>query len=225
MNEAISSPLVNSLVAVVALSGALVLIGLLAFNGQRVMLARRLNPSVRYRIPDRRTELSHALAALRERLFASRMHRVSLRQLAELGDCLLLLERLFQSGDSVIGALEWLGARTNGVLGQRIRLLVGRVEAGAAIAKELSSWQAEARSRQEQEMAAKLLAAVQQGSDIVAVIRGLRESVDGHIRAKRIANLGRSETRMLVPLVFLVLPITVLFAVYPSLSLLNASLG
>jgi tight adherence protein C len=32
---------------------------------------------------------------------------------------------------------------------------------------------------------------------------------------------GQNETRMLVPLIFLILPVTVLFAVYPSLQVLS----
>jgi hypothetical protein len=45
--------------------------------------------------------------------------------------------------------------------------------------------------------------------------------VDSAIRAKQLSNFSGTETRMLIPLVFLVLPITVLFAVFPSMTLLN----
>jgi tight adherence protein C len=46
-------------------------------------------------------------------------------------------------------------------------------------------------------------------------------SVREEIKSRLLKQAGRNETRMLIPLVFLILPITVLFAIYPSLELLN----
>jgi tight adherence protein C len=46
-------------------------------------------------------------------------------------------------------------------------------------------------------------------------------SVRAEIKSRLLKQVGRNETRMLIPLVFLILPITVLFAIYPSLELLN----
>ena len=41
------------------------------------------------------------------------------------------------------------------------------------------------------------------------------------IKNRLLEQAGKNETRMLIPLVFLILPVTVLFAIYPSLELLN----
>jgi tight adherence protein C len=46
-------------------------------------------------------------------------------------------------------------------------------------------------------------------------------SVRDEIKSRLLRQAGRNETRMLIPLVFLILPVTVLFAIYPSLELLN----
>jgi tight adherence protein C len=46
-------------------------------------------------------------------------------------------------------------------------------------------------------------------------------SVREEIKSRLLRQAGRNETRMLIPLVFLILPATVLFAIYPSLELLN----
>ncbi|MEY4741635.1 MAG: hypothetical protein RL672_385 [Actinomycetota bacterium] len=215
----------DDILAVSVLLAAATMLTVASLGGTSASLAQRLKPELRYRLADGKS----GRAAVIERLLAAvrkpRLRSAGLKNLAELGDCLLLLERLLISGDSAFTAIEWMGQRTRGDLGRRFRLIHQRVQAGAALSAELLLWQSQAQSLQEQELASKLLAAVQQGSDVVAVIRGLRESVDGHIRARQLAALGKSETRMLVPLVFLVLPITVLFAVFPSLSLLNASLG
>jgi tight adherence protein C len=49
----------------------------------------------------------------------------------------------------------------------------------------------------------------------------LSASARAEIRNMLLRQAGKNETRMLIPLVFLILPITVLFAIYPSLELLN----
>ncbi len=46
-------------------------------------------------------------------------------------------------------------------------------------------------------------------------------SVRDEIKSRLLRQAGRNETRMLIPLVFLILPVTVWFAIYPSLELLN----
>jgi tight adherence protein C len=53
------------------------------------------------------------------------------------------------------------------------------------------------------------------------MIREQAASARSEIRNELLTQAGRNETRMLIPLVFLILPITVLFAIYPSLQLLN----
>jgi tight adherence protein C len=96
-----------------------------------------------------------------------------------------------------------------------------RIGSGGSLVQELKAWQVSASSRELQEFLAKLIASTTQGSDVISVLRGLRRSVDSAIRAKQLSNFSGTETRMLIPLVFLVLPITVLFAVFPSMTLLN----
>jgi tight adherence protein C len=49
----------------------------------------------------------------------------------------------------------------------------------------------------------------------------LGDSARAEIKNRLLRQAGKNETGMLVPLVFLILPITVLFAIYPSLELLN----
>jgi tight adherence protein C len=53
------------------------------------------------------------------------------------------------------------------------------------------------------------------------MLSSLAESARADQRNDLLKQVGRNETKMLIPLVFLILPVTVLFAVYPSLQLLN----
>jgi tight adherence protein C len=53
------------------------------------------------------------------------------------------------------------------------------------------------------------------------MLTSLAESTRAELRNAQLKQAGRNETRMLIPLVFLILPVTVLFAIYPSIQLIS----
>ena len=59
------------------------------------------------------------------------------------------------------------------------------------------------------------------GTALAKMLEDQSQSVRAEIKNQLLRQAGKNETRMLVPLVFLILPVTVLFAIYPSLKLLN----
>jgi tight adherence protein C len=59
------------------------------------------------------------------------------------------------------------------------------------------------------------------GTPLAKMLEDQASSARSEIRNQLLRQAGRNETRMLVPLVFLILPVIVLFAIYPSLKLLN----
>jgi tight adherence protein C len=75
--------------------------------------------------------------------------------------------------------------------------------------------------RQVSEFTSKLILSLKRGNPLAEMIREQAASARSEIRNELLKQAGRNETRMLIPLVFLILPITVLFAIYPSLQLLN----
>jgi tight adherence protein C len=67
----------------------------------------------------------------------------------------------------------------------------------------------------------KVSLALERGTPLAQMLSEQGVSVREEIKSRLLKQAGRNETRMLIPLVFLILPITVLFAIYPSLELLN----
>jgi tight adherence protein C len=213
---------------ILLISGAAILAVALTQASEHSRLTSRLAVQLTYRVN------SEPWAMRVWRKFRSEVKRAttstkaaSLDELVEFADVLVLVERLLIAGDSVSGSIAWLSSRVgatarkeHGLLSQ-FGVVATRVAAGASLNSELMAWQEHTRTPQLREMIAKFVATNRQGVDLVAVIRGLQGTVDSAIRAKQLANFSNSETKMLVPLVFLVLPITVLFAVFPSLTLLN----
>ncbi|MSZ17755.1 MAG: hypothetical protein F2613_02295, partial [Actinobacteria bacterium] len=67
----------------------------------------------------------------------------------------------------------------------------------------------------------KVSLALERGTPLAQMLTEQGVSVREEIKSRLLKQAGKNETRMLIPLVFLILPITVLFAIYPSLELLN----
>jgi tight adherence protein C len=71
----------------------------------------------------------------------------------------------------------------------------------------------------------QVIAALEHGAPLSAVLHA--QAGDAREDAKRvlIEQAGRKEILMLLPLVFLILPLSVLFAIYPGLFILRLGIG
>jgi tight adherence protein C len=67
--------------------------------------------------------------------------------------------------------------------------------------------------------------AVERGSPLVEVVNRQVEEVRNQERARLLEAAGKAEIAMMVPVVFLILPISVLFALWPSYYSLGGGLG
>ena len=69
-----------------------------------------------------------------------------------------------------------------------------------------------------------LVVAIQRGTPLGEVLRAQAADAREAARQSLIEQGGKKEISMMVPVVFLVLPVTVLFAVYPGASMLRLSI-
>ena len=69
-----------------------------------------------------------------------------------------------------------------------------------------------------------LIVAIERGTPLAEVLRAQAADVREAGKRRPLEAGGRKEIAMMVPVVFLVLPVTVLFALYPGLSLLRFSM-
>jgi tight adherence protein C len=107
------------------------------------------------------------------------------------------------------------------VLAESLKTLILSLELGADLEMELTRLSKRLPHRQIVEFTSKLSNALRRGTPLAEMLRSLADSVRADQRNELLKQVGRNETRMLIPLVFLILPVTVLFAIYPSLQLLN----
>ena len=70
-----------------------------------------------------------------------------------------------------------------------------------------------------------LTIAVERGSPLVDVVNRQVEEVRNQERSRLLESAGKAEIAMMIPVVFLILPVSVLFALWPSYFALGRSVG
>lgn len=140
-----------------------------------------------------------------------------------LPDVTELIGLLLAAGLPVSVALPWLAPRIRGELGEIFQTLVMNVDLGADIIGELEALE-HLGDTGLSELAEKLKLTIERGAGVSDQVFELAGSLRQALYRELLQKAGSNETKMLIPTVFLILPVTVLFALYPSLSVLQQSL-
>ena len=166
--------------------------------------------------------LSRRLSTIKESLRVRLVSRKRLQMaVSELPEIIELMAVSLSAGDGIYGALTRVVPRANGVLADSLRTMLASLELGGELDIELERLAKRLPHRQIVEFTSKVSIALRRGTPLWQMLSSLAESARADQRNDLLKQVGRNETKMLIPLVFLILPVTVLFAVYPSLQLLN----
>jgi tight adherence protein C len=146
--------------------------------------------------------------------------RVRRRQAAVLAEFPVVAELLalaVTAGEGPVGALDRVCRLTGGALTADLGAVLARVRAGAPLAAALE----ELRDRAGVPVLARfvdgMLVALERGTPLADVLRAQAADVREAGRRALLETGGRREIAMLAPVVFAILPTTVLFALYPGL--------
>jgi tight adherence protein C len=150
-----------------------------------------------------------------------RLSKKNSRVLYELPDFINLLSAGVAAGESLHSSLSIVTSRASGLVAQEFQIAMKALELGSTLDKELQSISSRLPQVQLVEFCNKLLISLKRGTSLSHVLTEQAQSIRSEIQIQRIKQAGKNETRMMVPLVFLILPVTVLFAIFPSLSLMN----
>lgn len=143
------------------------------------------------------------------------------RALFELPEIIDLLTVCLRAGDGIYRSFATVIPRCEGELASEISKVLRAVEFGAAFGVEIKQVSEALPHPQVSEFVSKVSLALERGTPLAQMLSEQGISVRDEIKNRLLRQAGKNETRMLVPLVFLILPVTVLFAIYPSLELLN----
>lgn len=141
--------------------------------------------------------------------------------LFQVPDFLDLFSVALSSGESVHSALSRVVPRMSGVVAREFERLLLALELGSDFETELTQMSIRNANNPLSEVANRLLLAIRRGSPIALLLSNQATFVRNDLHNQMLKQSGRNETRMLIPLVFLILPVTILFAIFPSLEMLG----
>ena len=133
-----------------------------------------------------------------------------------------LLALAVVAGESPIDALERVCRLTGGELAHDLDRALARARAGTPATKALAALAEQTRMEAFARFLQGLVVAIERGTPLADVLRA--QAVDVREVSKRalLEAGGRKEISMMVPVVFLILPVTVLFALFPGLVTLTS---
>ena len=190
-----------------------------ALQGSNTALAVRVTAVATASLPVRRKVPE--LAKLLINQFRSDSSAKLERALFELPELIDLIAVSLRAGDGVYRSFATVIPRCDGEIAREFSKALKAVEYGAAFGTEIKRVAEALPHPQVSEFVAKVCTSLERGTPLAQMLSEQGVSVREEIKARLLRQAGKNETRMLIPLVFLILPVTVLFAIYPSLELLN----
>ncbi|KNC19568.1 type II secretion system protein F [Arthrobacter sp. RIT-PI-e] len=157
----------------------------------------------------------------REYLLSADIKRREARMLAEFPSLAELMALAVSAGESTTGALERICRTASGELAGEFGLVLAETRAGKPLVEALQQFSNRTRLAPLARFVDGITVAVQRGTPLADVLRAQAQDVRDLAKRDLMESAGKKEIAMMVPLVFGVLPLTVLFAVYPGIALIN----
>lgn len=146
------------------------------------------------------------------------------RMLAEFPAIAELLALSVGAGESTLGALERVSRIADGVLAEQFRSVLDRTRSGIPLTESLQEFADRVEVTHISRFVAGIAVAMERGTPLAEVLRSQAQDVRDQDKRELMEMAGRKEIAMMVPLVFMVLPLSVLFAVFPGIAVLQLDL-
>ena len=152
----------------------------------------------------------------RDRWLSREVARREERMMAEFPTIAELLALAVAAGEGAVGALERVTTISRGELARELSRALADARAGASLVQSLHGIGTRTSLPPLARFVDGVAIAVERGTPLAEVLRA--QAVDVREAGKRalLEAGGRKEIAMMVPVVFLVLPVTVLFALFPG---------
>jgi len=160
-------------------------------------------------------------ALARDRVLTTQVRRRERRMLAEFPTVAELLALSVVAGEGAVGALERVARTCRGELSDELRRTLADARAGASVVQALEGLADRTSLPSLARFVDGVAVAVERGTPLADVLRAQAQDVRELSRRGLIEEGGKREIAMMVPVVFLVLPVTVVFAAYPGLAILD----
>jgi len=160
----------------------------------------------------------------RDNLLTSQIQKRRTKILAEFPTIAELLALSVAAGDSAHGALERVATTARGELAYEFKLVLADIRSGDSLPIALKACSVRLKLNPVERFITGFTVAHERGTPLAMVLYAQATDVRELTKRELMEVAGKKEIGMLVPLIFGVLPLTVIFAVFPGLSLLNIGL-
>lgn len=159
--------------------------------------------------------------ALRDNLLTGQIRRRQRRMLSEFPTVAEMIALAVSAGESAPGAFERVSRVSRGELNVELTRVLHDTQAGHGFSQALKAMSLRVQSPPISRFLEGIIVAMERGTPLADVMRAQAQDVRDLSKRDLMETAGKKEISMLVPLVFGVLPLTVIFAVYPGLELLS----
>jgi tight adherence protein C len=160
----------------------------------------------------------------RDQLLSFQVRRREQRILAEFPAVAELLALAVGAGEGPVGALERVARTCRGELSAELRRTLADARTGTSLIDALTGLANRTTLPSLARFVDGIAVAVDRGTPLADVLRAQAQDVRDLTRRQLMEAGGKREIAMMLPVVFMVLPVTVLFAIYPGLVVLDLNL-
>jgi tight adherence protein C len=132
-----------------------------------------------------------------------------------------LLTLAIAAGETPLSAMLRIANSADGALAKEFQIVVAGVRSGAPLHESLDAMGRRVKSVMIRRFVDALVTATLRGAPLVEVLSRHAVEARGNQRNRIMGAAGKAEISMMIPVVFLILPISILFALWPSLTNLN----
>ena len=161
---------------------------------------------------------------LRDYRLGTQIRNREARMLAEFPSLAEMMALAVGAGESANGALERIARTAHGELAGEFGRVLGETRSGVPLTVALQHFSGRVRLAPLSRFVDGLTVAIERGTPLADVMRAQSQDVRDLAKRDLMESAGKKEIAMMVPLVFGVLPLTVLFSIFPGLSLLGIGL-
>jgi tight adherence protein C len=147
-----------------------------------------------------------------------RLQRIS----SELPTVFEFLSLCLAAGESITDSLNRVARVGSGDFAAELAQVARQVGTGVPLASALSQLSSRLQLPPVTRGVEQILGALDRGSPLAAVLAAQAQDAREDSKRELLEKAGQKEVVMLIPLVFLILPVTILFAVFPGLMVIQA---
>ncbi|WP_104089386.1 type II secretion system F family protein [Arthrobacter sp. GMC3] len=154
-------------------------------------------------------------------LLGARIKRRQARILSEFPALAELMALAVGAGESASSALERVARASQGELSREFSQILAQTRTGIPLVEALTNFSERLNVPALTRFVDGISVAINRGTPLADVLRAQAQDVRDVAKRDLMEMAGRKEIAMMVPLVFGVLPLTVVFAIFPGLALLQ----